>query len=185
MPWGAVAGAAIGLIGSSMSSSAQSDAAQQGAQAQEQAAQLQANTSAAIYNSQQQQNLPARESGGLAMQRQDYLLGLTPNLNITPDYTVNSINPSLAGGSANVTNTVKGTVPNAGPSNFGGQPAAGAPAATTPAAAAAKYTGGIPGGQSVGSNVPNGLSASTPVGGISKDASGNKWVKTSNGWQAF
>jgi len=90
----AIAGSVVGNI---ISANGQENAAQTAAQAQLQAAQLQANVSSNEYTANQVANLPTRELGGLAQQQEGYLLGLTPDLNISPDYSVANINPNLSG----------------------------------------------------------------------------------------
>lgn len=104
--WGVAVAAGVavaGVAGAVISSNAQAGAAQTAAGAQEQAAQLQANTQAGMYNASQVQNQPARTAGGEALQRETYLLGLDPNLNISGDTSIAQINPSLSQGSGGLT----------------------------------------------------------------------------------
>lgn len=130
--WGAalVAGAAIaGVAGSAISANAQGKAASTAAGAQEQAAQLQANTQAGMYNASQVQNQPARTAGGLALQQEAYLLGLTPNLDISGDTAIAQINPQLGStgggvtwtgaGSTSINNALGNPGPNGLPANWG------------------------------------------------------------------
>jgi hypothetical protein len=91
MPWGVVAGAAIGAIGSGLSASTQASAAEQAAQMQQQAAYAQLGLNSSVFNAQGALSLPTRESGGLAQSREDYLLGLTPNLDISSDFSTPNI----------------------------------------------------------------------------------------------
>jgi hypothetical protein len=86
MPWGAVAAAGIGLVGSAIGSSTQASAAEQAAQDQEQAAMAQMGLDSNVFNAQSEMQLPSREVGGLAQSREAYLLGLDPNLNISQDF---------------------------------------------------------------------------------------------------
>jgi len=91
--WIAAGTALASIVGSSM----QASAAQSAAQSQQQAALYQANLAANIYTANQVNNLPTRELGGLAQQQEGYLLGLTPNLNISPDFSVATVSPNVAG----------------------------------------------------------------------------------------
>ena len=63
--------------------SAQKSAANKAASAQEKAAALDAETKRTFYNTNATLSQPARSAGGLALARQSYLLGLTPNLDIS------------------------------------------------------------------------------------------------------
>jgi hypothetical protein len=98
MPWGAAIAAGASLIGGAVSSSAQSSAAEQAAADQEQAAIAQLGLSASTLNVQGGLSLPTREAGGLAQSREAYLLGLSPNLDISSDFSTPSISVNPTNG---------------------------------------------------------------------------------------
>jgi hypothetical protein len=103
MPWGAAIGAVAGIAGSALSSGAQSSAAEQAAADQENASLAQLGLSSEVFNAQSAMQQPTREVGGLASSREAYLLGLTPNLDISQDFETPQVNfnPSAVGGSSN------------------------------------------------------------------------------------
>jgi hypothetical protein len=95
MTWVATAvGAATALSAgaSAYSASQQAGAAQSAANSQEQSATLQAELGSNVYNNNVALNQPQLESGGYALQSLDYMLGLTPNLNISPYFATPQIN---------------------------------------------------------------------------------------------
>ncbi len=92
MAWVGVAVAGASLIGGALSANAQAGAASAAAGAQEQAAQQQAQTQAAATNAQWASEGPARALGGYASSELAYLMGLSPNLNTSMDFTTPQVN---------------------------------------------------------------------------------------------
>lgn len=166
MPWG-VAVAAVGTIASgAMQAGAASDAAA----AQQQSAMAQLGLNAATFNAQGGLSLPTREVGGLAQSREAYLLGLTPNLDISKDFSTPNINAGL-NGSTLTWDGPAGSNPNTTgsqqPTSFGGQ-YYGSPSqpqlsnlfGSTPAPGAPGGT--ATGGMGLGGSGMTGMSASGP-----------------------
>lgn len=111
MPWGAVAGAAVGLIGSSMQADAAGDAAagQQRASAESNALQRY------MYDRNVELQMPTINTGNAARDRLSYLLGLSPNgfsgtINGAPRLTYDQLRQQLVG-----QYTRQNTAPNAAP----------------------------------------------------------------------
>lgn len=127
---GSIAGAAViggvaSVAGGAISANAQASSATTAAQAQVDAAQLQENTEASAANAELGIQAPTRELGGLAQQQLAYELGLSPNLDISTDFSTPQVsangtttwvpNSSLAGnnvGTTTATPTNVNTVPN-------------------------------------------------------------------------
>ncbi|MGH7745037.1 MAG: hypothetical protein ACREQ5_09590 [Candidatus Dormibacteria bacterium] len=94
MTWVAVGVGAVGLVGGALSADQQAKAAKNAAGAQGAAAAKQLGVDTATYNAAGVTTLPSRELGGLAQSREAYLLGLSPNLDISPDFAAPSIDPN-------------------------------------------------------------------------------------------
>jgi hypothetical protein len=181
MPWG-VAAAAVGAVGAIGGGLLQSSSASKAAADQEQAAMAQLGLNASVFNAQGGMSLPTREVGGLAQSREAYLLGLTPNLDISPDFSTPNITAGPNGsslswnGPAGQDTSITGSNPtNGAPSSFGGnyyggtsQPDLSNMFGTSPAPGATA-TGGMGLG---GSGVPlsMGMSASGPGATLSAGA---------------
>jgi hypothetical protein len=102
MPWGIAAGvvsAGVGLYGASQQAGAAKDAAGQ----QQQASRDQLALDANVFNAQAGMNLPTRELGGLAQSRLAFLTGLSPNLDISPDFATPNINAQPGSGQPGLT----------------------------------------------------------------------------------
>lgn len=166
---------AAATIGSSIINGVmQSNAASSAAQSQQQAAQYQANLSSNIYTANQVANLPSRELGGLAQQQEAYLLGLTPNLNISPDYSVANINPNLSG-PGGISYTGPGGSDVSSTYGIGTPPAQTytAPGASGPSPGAAVRPGVTGAGQSPGGLVPGPNGSMIPGGGVQLSPGGS------------
>jgi hypothetical protein len=121
MPWGA----AIAAGGAIISGALQGQGASNAAADQEQAAEDQLGLSAQTLNAQGALSLPTREAGGLAQSREAYLLGLTPNLDISTDFSSPNITTTPGQGSSLSWNGPAGSDPSVTggqqPVSFGGQ----------------------------------------------------------------
>jgi hypothetical protein len=148
----------------------QAGSASDAAAAQQQSAMAQLGLNSAVFNAQGAMSLPTREVGGLAQSREAYLLGLTPNLDISSDFSSPNITTTPSGANLGW-NGPAGNDPNitgsTQPTSFGGQ-YYGAPSqpqlsnlfgsGTTPGGTA---TGGMGLGGS-GAPMMTGMSASGP-----------------------
>jgi hypothetical protein len=98
MPWGAVAGAAVGLIGSSMQADAAGDAAAGQQQASQEANMLQRY----MFDRNTELQMPTINTGNSARDRLSYLLGLSPNgfsgnINGAPKLSYDQLRAQLVG----------------------------------------------------------------------------------------
>jgi len=91
MPWGAVVGGVLSAGAGLYGASQQAGAATTAAGEQEQAALAQEGLSSNIFNATAGMQLPSRELGGYAQSQLAYLMGLTPNLDISPDFSTPNI----------------------------------------------------------------------------------------------
>jgi len=155
MPWGALVGGVLSIGGSALSSSTQASAAENAAQDQENAALAQLGLSSSVFNAQSLMQQPSRELGGLAQSREAYLLGLSPNLDISQDFETPQINfnPSMVNAGGNPT-SVSYLGPNGQPVGTPATP--GAPGSTQlPNGSWVQGSNGVPSGPGAQASYPN------------------------------
>jgi hypothetical protein len=168
MPYGIAAAAVIGGIGSVISSGNQAGAAEDAAGDQEQAALAQLSLSGNIFNAQGALSLPTREVGGLAQSREAYLLGLTPDLDISPDFSTPNIQTTPTGSSLGWYGPASGdkSIPGSNPNQPNGGNALSAQYPFAPIAQATNANGAIPNPNAIyGSGAPSSLASGVSFGG--------------------
>ena len=169
MSWVAVGVTAASAIGGALSASSQKSGAAQAAAAQTAAQQATLNFNSGIYNADTSLTSGSRELGGLAQNQLAYDMGLSPNLNVSSDFTTPQVSssgqvtynpttgaptvagtvnqagsnvPITAGGTGATTAATNGTFGGAGNSNTSGSVVATPQVATSTGTSLAQSTGG-------------------------------------------
>jgi hypothetical protein len=108
MCWAAAVGTIVSAGISYAGSQNQASATQSAAGIQQQAALGQESLASNVFNAQAGLNAPTRAAGGLAQSREAYLLGLSPNLNISQDFQIPNISVDPTTGTSSLSWTGPG-----------------------------------------------------------------------------